>query len=103
MKWGQDTWSGAEPQMGGGAGGGGGYISSAYQCLHLLVKYNYVHYNNNLLANEMINWNIYSYIHIYYVLNMVKMFMVKISFLNLVNPNGLRPHLKKKTRVNRII
>ena len=41
MKRGQDTESGAEPQPGGGRGGGAEwgpwYISSAYQCLHLLV------------------------------------------------------------------
>ena len=37
MKWGQDTGSGAEPQPGGRAGWGRWYISSAYQCLHLLV------------------------------------------------------------------
>ena len=36
MNWGQDTGSGAEPQPGGGRW----YISSAYQCLHLLVLYN---------------------------------------------------------------
>ena len=44
MKRGQDTGSGAELQSGGGVGGRGGgaewgrwYISSAHQCLHLLV------------------------------------------------------------------
>ena len=37
MKWGQDTGSGAEPQPRGGGGGGRWYISSAYQCLHLLL------------------------------------------------------------------
>ena len=87
MKWGQDTGSGAEPQPGGGGGAWWGrwYISSAYQCLHLLVIINKYTKRYIYLLNVLL-------VYIYICLDVLLVACVAISLPNWTRAAGVIAH-----------